>query len=218
MILDFRNSVAQTKVSYTLSWAKGTSSYAEDVYSRYYRENPDTSIIPPATEYNLDFDQRHRIFVQGLINMPWKTRVYILGYFGAGFPYTPPGPEGKLEERNILRLPFQKQIDCVFLRSFPIGKFTIEANLEIVNLLNVRNQIAPLSPQIPEAMLRQENYHDYYSVFSDRYHPAADQNHDGLITPKEYYNAIVEINRESEDWVNSYMAPRRGRIGITINF
>lgn len=63
-ILEFTNSRLAGKISYTLSWAQGTSSYAEEVYYRYYYEEFDTTFTPQAIEYNLDFDQRHRIFIQ----------------------------------------------------------------------------------------------------------------------------------------------------------
>ncbi len=215
-IFEFANPIYTGKLSYTLSWARGTSSYAF--------EYADTSISRPATEYPLDFDQRHRVFIQGIVNLPLKTKLYLFGYFGEGFPYTPPGPEGKYEERNILRLPFQKQIDCVLARSFKIGKISLSANLEIINLLDSRYEIAPHYPLIPLEEINKEEFTSYVAIVDSEgaaslyYSPAADQNHDGLITPAESYIAFRELIKATDDWVNAYTAPRRARAGITVMF
>lgn len=217
-ILEYRSSLFTGKISYTLSWAKGTSSYAEEVYREYYEENPDTSFILPATDYYLDFDQRHRIFVQGIFNAPWETKLHVFTYFGNGFPYTPPGPEGKYEERNIVQLPFQRQFDCVVTKSFKIGNLSLNIDFEIVNLLDARYEIAPLLPYIPESEIHYWDFEDYIPFTNQYYHPAADLNHDGLITPLENFIVFREINRETIDWINSYTAPRRARLGITIHY
>ncbi|KPJ73942.1 hypothetical protein AMJ52_02535 [candidate division TA06 bacterium DG_78] len=207
-VLEFHNAIFTGKFSYTLSYARGTSSYAE--------EYTDTNFIPPATDYYLDFDQRHRIFLQGIINTPWQTKLHLFAYFGNGFPYTPPGPEGEYEGRNIEQLPFQRQIDCVLSRSFKIGRISLEATIEILNLLDARYEISPLLPF--DSDVHMWEFSDYISITDEYYHPAADLNHDGLITPYEYFVVYKEINRESIDWVNCYTAPRRLRIGVTIHY
>ncbi len=218
-ILDFSNPLFTGKVSYTLSWSKGTSSYALEVYERRFI---DPEFIPPAREYYLDFDQRNRFFIQGVINLPLQTYLHLFGYFGDGFPYTPPGPEGKYEERNILRLPFQKQIDCVISKSLHIGRISFNASFEIINLLDVRYEIAPHYPLIPLELIKKEDFESDTLVYIDlnnRYYaPSADNNHDGLITPAEEYINFRGLIEASDDWVNAYTAPRRGRIGITIRF
>jgi outer membrane receptor protein involved in Fe transport len=215
-ILEFTTSLFTGKVSYTISWARGTSSYAEEVYYRYYYENPDTSIVPPATEYNLDFDQRHRIFVQGIVQLPLQTQLYLFGYFGNGFPYTPPGPEGKYEDRNIVLLPFQRQIDCIFSKSLRIAGLTCNLNLEIINLLDTRYQIAPYFSLFRD--INPNDFTNYISITSSYYSPAADLDHDGLITPYEEYTAFRLLSEASVDWANAFTSPRRARIGISIAF
>jgi outer membrane receptor protein involved in Fe transport len=217
-IVDFKTAEFSGKVSYTLSWARGTSSYAQEVYDRYYYQNPDTTYTPPAQLYNLDFDQRHRFFIQGIVNLPWQSTLNIFTYFGNGFPYTPPGSEGKLNERNITLFPFQKQVDCVIVKPLRIGKISVIANLEIVNVLDVRNEITFHSMFIPLSSVHPENFHDYYTLTMAYYHPAADFNHDGLITPEEEYTAYVALVKATDDWVNAYTAPRRARIGVSVNF
>jgi len=216
-IFDFKDELFSGKVSYTLSWARGTSSYADEVYYRYYSENPDTTIIPPQQEYYLDFDQRHRIFIQGVVNIPLQTKLYLFSFIGNGFPYTPPGPEGKYRERNISRLPFQRQIDCVVSKLFKVGKLSANINLEIVNLLDTRYEIAYHGTLVPLEAVHPWDFNDFMSIREPYYHPAADLNHDGLITPYEEYTAYRESVKATDDWVNAYSSPRRARIGININ-
>jgi hypothetical protein len=223
MIIECANSLFAGKMSYTLSWAKGTSSYAEEVYDILdWYEIYDT-ITYHAEEYYLNFDQRHRIFVQGVINLPQQTKLHIFGYLGSGFPYTPPGEEGITEERNALRLEFQKQVDCVLSKSFRIGRFSLDLNLEILNLLGERYQIRWHGPLIPYAGLDYQDFYRYYFnhiyyVINRKYSPPADENHDGIITPREQYNAFLGLVSESDDWVNSYSAPRRARLGLSLAF
>jgi outer membrane receptor protein involved in Fe transport len=217
-ILEFATSIFAGKVSYTLSWARGTSSYAEDIYFWYFVQNPEDTTPPPATEYWLDFDQRHRIFIQGIIPLPLQTQMYLFGYFGEGFPYTPPGPEGQYEERNVERLPFQAQIDAVILKSLKLGRFSFNISVELMNLFDARYEIAPHFPATPYENIDPGDFTSYISLQSSYYSPGSDLNHDGLITPYERYTSFLALIDASDDWVNAYTAPRRARIGVTINF
>lgn len=217
-ILAFSNSLFNGKISYTLSWARGTSSYAKEVWERRYI---DPEFTPATEEYDLDFDQRHRIFIQGVVKLPLQTNLYLFGYLGDGFPYTPPGPEGKFEERNILRLPFQKQFDCVISKSVKFNKFSLTINLEVINLFDQRYEVTPHFPVIPVESIKKEDFeHDppYIDIHSSYYNPGADGNHDGLIEPSEEFINFRELISWTDDWVNAYTAPRRARLGISINF
>lgn len=214
-ILDFETTVFTGKVSYTLSWARGSSSYAEEVYRQYAYGELDTAATPPLQEYNLDFDQRHRVFVQGGFNLPFDSRLFVFGYFGQGFPYTPPSPEGKTEERNVLRLDFQREIDCVFTKSLNIGNLALNAYIEVINLLDVRYALGYHYPLIPYEDIIPWEF-DTYSFQSSYYSPAADLNHDGLITPTEQVVGYRELARQTDDWVNVNSAPRRARIGFEV--
>jgi len=217
-ILAFSNSLFNGKISYTLSWARGTSSYAKEVWERRYI---DPEFTPATEEYDLDFDQRHRIFIQGVVKLPLQTNLYLFGYLGDGFPYTPPGPEGKFEERNILRLPFQKQFDCVISKSVKFNKFSLMINLEVINLFDQRYEVTPHFPVIPVESIKKEDFeHDppYIDIHNSYYNPGADGNHDGLIEPSEEFINFRELISWTDDWVNAYTAPRRARLGISINF
>lgn len=207
-ILEFANSIFIGKISYTLSWTKGSSSYAS--------EYVDPEIPKPIEEYYLDFDQRHRFFIQGSAQLPWRAQLFIFGYFGNGFPYIPPGPEGKYEERGVLRLPTQTQIDCVLSKSFNLSRLAFKVSLEVLNLLDERYLIAPHAPLIP-ALPRWE-FTNYYTYENPYYHPAADANHDGLITPSEEYDAYTGVYHASDDWVNAYSSPRRARVALQVSF
>jgi outer membrane receptor protein involved in Fe transport len=207
-IVEFSNSIFAGKVSYTLSYTKGTSSYAS--------EYADTELTQPVEMYYLDFDQRHRIFIQGMIRLPLNTQLYLFGYFGNGFPYIPPGPEGKFEERGILRLPSQKQIDCAFSKSFHFGVTALTLNLEILNLLDERYLLTTHGPLIRERAPSEFIYfHDYENRY---YSPAADANHDGLITPLEEYEAYDAARHATDDAVNAYSSPRRARLAVGVSF
>jgi outer membrane receptor protein involved in Fe transport len=211
------------KISYTLSWSRGTSSYAEEVYDIYDWYEDYSTVTYSAEEYYLDFDQRHRIFIQGMVNLPLQTQLHLFGYFGTGFPYTPWGEEGKTEERNVLRFEFQKQLDCVLSKSFRIGKISLNVNMEIINVLGERFQIRTHGLLIPwDSIHYVDFYRQYYShtydLPSKYYTPAADKNHDGLITAQEQYVAFLGLVAESDDWVNAYSAPRRARVGISVSF
>jgi outer membrane receptor protein involved in Fe transport len=207
-ILEFVNSVFTGKISYTLSWTKGSSSYAG--------EYVDPEIPKPLEEYYLDFDQRHRFFIQGSAQLPLQTRFYLFGYFGNGFPYIPPGPEGKYEERGILRLPSQKQIDCVLSKSFNLARLSFNVSIEVLNLLDERYIITPHAPLIDE--MQRWQFTHYYTFENPYYNPAADANHDGIITPTEEYEAYDAAYHATDDWVNSFSPPRRARVALQVSF
>ncbi len=208
-ILEYSNNIFSGKISYTLSWARGTSSYAG--------EYADTAISRPATEYYLDFDQRHRFFIQGGLNAPFGTNVFILAYFGNGFPYTPPGYLGKYEERNIFHLPFQRQIDCVIAKHFNLNRISFSVQMEVINLLDQRYAVAPHYTLMPIENVRADDFNDYIPITNPYYNPAADLNHDGVMTPYEIYYSFRQLIIATDDWVAAYTAPRRARIGATIN-
>jgi outer membrane receptor protein involved in Fe transport len=209
LIYDFAVPLFTGKISYTLSWTKGTSSYAG--------EYAESTFSQPLMDYYLDFDQRHRVFVQGCLKLPLDANVFLYGYFGNGFPYTPPGPEGKFEERNIATLDFQRQLDCMLSKNIRIGHVNANINLELINIFDVRYEVTPHYPAVPLEKIVPWEYTDFYSIASSYYRPGADLNHDGLIIPYEEYYSTREFYRATDDWVNAYSAPRRARLGVSIN-
>lgn len=216
-IVELQNPLFTGKVSYTLSWARGTSSYAEEVYDLYdWLESYDT-LTYYAQEYYLDFDQRHRIFIQGTTELPLETKFYLFGYLGVGFPYTPPGEEGQTEERNALRHEFQKQFDCAITKSFRLGTLTINSSIEIVNIFNTIYQISEHSPLL--GPVDTFGFMHEYSFLNKRFYvPSADINHDGWLTKIEQRDAFNALSAGLEDSVNAYSAPRKIRAGLSIAF
>jgi outer membrane receptor protein involved in Fe transport len=217
-IVDLSNRIISGKISYSLSWARGTSSYASHVLNYYIQNGLDTIFTIPNQEYSLDFDQRHRFFIQGIITLPQNFQANLFCFFGSGYPYTPPGLEGKTADYNISRMTFRRQIDLVLSRGFKKGRFTINANLELINLLDLRYQLKPVITMIPLDDVRIEDFKDYISLIQGLYHPAADFNHDGFISPREYYIATRKLLSENSNYIEAYSSPRRARIGLTINF
>jgi hypothetical protein len=62
-----------------------------------------------------------------------------------------------------------------------------------------------------------EDFKDYISITNPYYSPAADFNHDGIITPYETFHSFRNLIIATDDWVAAYTAPRRARIGIAIS-
>lgn len=222
-IVEFSYPIFTGRVSYTLSWSRGTSSYAEEVYDIYDWYEDYNTLVYVAEEYYLDFDQRHRIFIQGTANLPLQAELHLFGYFGTGFPYTPWGEEGKTEERNVLRFEFQKQLDCVLSKTFKVGSFALNINLEVINVLGERFQIRTHGALIDWENIHyteffRQYYERIYDITNKCYSPAADKNHDGLITAREQYDAFIGLVSESDDYVNAYSAPRRARLGLSVVF
>jgi outer membrane receptor protein involved in Fe transport len=219
-IVELQNSFFTGKISYTLSWARGTSSYAEEVYDLYnWLESYDT-LTYFAQEYYLDFDQRHRIFIQSISKLPLEVKFYLFGYLGVGFPYTPPGAEGQTEERNALRHEFQRQFDCAITKSFRIGMLKLNMSLEVINIFNTIYQIKEYGPLIPLEYIDITDFHSDTFNFQNRrgYVPGADMNHDGWLFPEEQMEAFRALAADMEDSINAYSAPRKIRAGLSITF
>ena len=83
-------------------------------------------------------------------------------------------------------------------------------------ILNHQYEITPHFPLIREPQL--SDFDDYITFHSDYYNPAADANHDGVIAPFEDYWSYVAIREATDDIVYATSAPRRMRIGISLNY
>jgi hypothetical protein len=143
----------------------------------------------------------------------------VFAYLGVGFPYTPPGSEGHTEERNILRQEFQKQCDCVLSKSFEIGKISLSANMEIINIFNVIYKLREHYPLIPVESVDILDFRDTLSLADRKYYaPPEDKNHDGLLTREEQVEAFQAFAADMEDSVNAYTSPRRVRVGVSLTF
>ncbi len=216
-ILDVKNKWFTGKLSYTLSWTRGTSSYAEE-WADYYLA--DTGFIPPTHDFYLAFDQRHRIFIQGTINLPAQAQFHIFGYLGNGFPYTPAGLDNdeKIFLHNAFRMPFRRQFDGMVTKTFRFGRTLVQLNLEALNLLDLRYELGIHGPWMSLDDLQRSDYYYFIDIHKGQYNPAADFNHDGMIQPPEYYKALTDLIKDGDAWFAAYSSPRRARLGITVSF
>ena len=216
-ILEVSNKWFTGKFSYTLSWSRGTSSYAEE-WAEYYLA--DTGFVPPTHDFYLDFDQRHRIFLQGTLNLPAQSQFHIFCYFGNGFPYTPAGLDkaDNIYLHNTFQMPFRRQIDGTVTKSFRFGRTSVQLNLEALNLLDMRYELGLHGPWMSLDALQRTDYYYFIDIQKGQYSPAADFNHDGMIQPPEYYKALTDLIKNGDMWFAAYSSPRRARLGISLSF
>jgi hypothetical protein len=231
------------RLSYTLSFARGTSSYANQSYYDFILRGATV----PAVEYPLDFDQRNRFFLQLNASIPEgvtsvrainavldSLNLHLLGYLGNGFPYSPPGGKGDPATWNTRVGPWRTSIDAVASKGWNLGRLRLELVAEVLNLLDVRD-IMYVYPETgrPDDDGQRFYYYDFEFVRADTltcprwfgqpgYDAQLDPNHDGFVSPDEaqwveYWRA-AEHHRAVVDWVNNYGPPRRARLGFNLSF
>jgi outer membrane receptor protein involved in Fe transport len=238
LIADVRTAWLATRVSYTLSFARGTSSSANEDYYEFLRRG-DTA---PAVEHTLDFEQRHRAFVQVDLKPPenptkakWLNSVMsdvqlrLLGYVGTGYPYSPPGGKGDPATWNTRLGPVRSNVDAVVTKGLRFGPVKVDLVAEVLNLLDIRDvmYVYPATGRPdddgevvdyfdPTFQMRPDTVATWWGC--SQYRPAADANHDGYITNYEEYRSAYLYHKAAIDWVNNYGPPRRARLGFTISF
>jgi outer membrane receptor protein involved in Fe transport len=243
LIVELRRAWFDAKLSYTLSFARGTSSYANQAYYEFIQRG----IIVPAVEYTLDFEQRNRFFVQADATVPekatgtrWLDAVldslgcHVLGYAGNGFPYSPPGGKGDPATWNTYTGPWRSNIDAVLNKPVKLGRVRIDLVAEVLNLLDIRDilYVYPATGS-PIDDGQRFYYYDFEFVRSDtsvtpqwfgngNYDPGRDPNHDGYVTRDEAqfaeYARVVAYHKAKIDWINNYGPPRRARLGFSVGF
>jgi outer membrane receptor protein involved in Fe transport len=235
LIIDVRQTWFALRVSYTLSFARGTSSYANQAYYEFIQQG-DTA---PQVEYALDFDQRNRFFLQlDAVVPPRLTRwrpldflldsigVHLLGYLGNGFPYSPPGGKGDPQTWNTELKPWRSNVDASLSKGFRLGPVRLDLVVEVLNVLDIRDvmNVYPATG-LPDDDGVLVDYTDFYRTaaqamrFGDAdYDPRRDYNHDGYINQYEDYMSTYLYHRATIDWVNNYGPPRRARLGVELAF
>ncbi|MBM3315646.1 TonB-dependent receptor, partial [candidate division WOR-3 bacterium] len=232
-IVETRTDWLAAKLSYTLSSARGTSSYANEAYYEFI-ERGDTA---PMVEYTLDFDQRNRFFCQvdatvpaGLTGAGWadllldSIGLHLLGYLGNGFPYSPPGGKGDPQTWNTELKPWRSNVDAALSKQLRLGPLRLAVVAEVLNVLDIRDvmNVYPATG-LPDDDGVQVNYPDFYRTaqqamrFGDPdYDPRRDYNHDGYINQYEDFMSTHLYHRATIDWVNNYGPPRRARLGVEL--
>jgi len=237
-IVEVRKNWLDVKLSYTLSYARGTSSYANEAFNEFIGQGETV----PAVEYTLDFDQRNRFFLQADATVPeeatgtkWLDAVldslgcHLLGYVGNGFPYSPPGGKGDPATWNTYAGPWRSNVDAVLTKPVRIGPVRIDLVAEILNLLDIRDVLyvypATGSPIADGERLTLFDF-EFARVpgwFGEgNYNPVLDENHDGYMSADEAqyvgYHQVAEFHKAKIDWINNYGPPRRARLGFTVGF
>lgn len=235
LIGEVRRAWATARLSYTLSWARGTSSYANEAYYEFIQRG-DTA---PMVEYALDFDQRNRFFGQldltfppGLSGAGWlagvadSLGVHLLAYTGNGFPYSPPGGKGDPATWNTRLKPWRSNVDAALTKPVRLGRLGISLVVEVLNVLDIRDimNIYPATGRPNDDGITVD-FADFYRP-ADRamrfldadYDPRRDVNKDGYITQFEDYRSACLYHRATIDWVNNYGPPRRARLGFQVFF
>ncbi|MEO0078226.1 MAG: TonB-dependent receptor, partial [candidate division WOR-3 bacterium] len=242
-IADLRQNWFSTRLSYTLSFARGTSSYANQAYYDFILRGATV----PAVEYPLDFDQRNRFFLQLDATLPRPATglrvfdavldslgLHLLGYLGNGFPYSPPGGKGDPATWNTRIGPWRSNVDAVLGKGWSMGRLRLDLVVELLNILDRRDimYVYPATGR-PDDDGTYFYYYDFEFVRSDTmtcprwfgqpgYDPQLDANHDGFVSPDEaqwmeYWRAR-EHHKAVVDWVNNYGPPRRARLGFSVYF
>ena len=110
-----------SELSYSLSMARGTESYATEWYYERYRYGIDPitgqEMVPPKTDYYLDFDERHTVKADLTLQFPHDFSAAILRdfqgtllfTFGSGLPYSvrelKTGPQQRADHRRRIFRP-----------------------------------------------------------------------------------------------------------------
>ena len=236
-IFEVRRDWLAAKLSYTLSYAIGTSSYANEHYNEFIRQGDTVRMV----EYPLDFDQRNRFFAQVDVVAPehgsgvgWLDAivadggVHLLGYLGNGFPYTEPQEKRDPTTWNTHLSPWRSNVDAVVTKGLHFGRVQFDLVAEVLNVLDIRDilYVYPSSGK-PNTDYLEPNRADplFWRTgpnamrFGDAdYDPRRDFNHDGHLTPDEEFRSTYAYHKASIDWVNNYGPPRRVRFGIEVNW
>jgi outer membrane receptor for ferrienterochelin and colicin len=130
-------------LDYTYMEAKGTSSDSRDAYNDISAgKSPRVALV------NLAWDQPHAVnFVANYTKESWN--VTLVGTLNSGFPYTPEftrseavgGTSFSGLKENSERKPTTINFDLRVSKTFALGDFRFQANLDITNLFDTRNAL-----------------------------------------------------------------------------
>ena len=206
------------RLTYSYMLAKGNSSSAYEGYYNYITDDVDT--VMPVQEYPLAFDQRHTLTLHLDYRAPrdWKGRLFGLtipgawglnlsGNYGSGLPYTiTDNVTGvRVGGINEARLPSKYTVDLRFNKDIYLGRSDdrfFSFFVEVDNLFNRRNVL------------------DVYTNTGKpddeglRYDLTADPDGDGPYTAED----VNRLYRLLAMDPTHYSAPRRFRVGLSLNF
>lgn len=232
------------RLSYGLSIARGTASYAYEWYYERYRYGVDPvtgeEMEPPRRDYALEFDERHNAkfsigcdFPSDFAFIPLRMfNLSILLNYGSGLPYSP-REVGRLNagrikaERNSARMPSRFTVDLNAAKYFHFSKIKLGITCIVTNLLDAEVvQWVYGHTGRPDDDGYIVNYSpanwvldpDVTLLNISKYNPVRDINHDGYISDEEEY---VAYKLAYLDFVNNpanYGPPRQIKIGLVFEF
>lgn len=232
------------RVSYGLSLARGTASYAYEWYYERYRYGVDPvtgeEMEPPRRDYALEFDERHNAKISVGCDFPEDFAAVLLRQFnasvlfnyGSGLPYTPRevrrlNAGRPTAERNSARMPARFTADLNTAKYLKVGKFRLGLTCVVTNLFD--NEVVQWvygATGLPD----DDGYIGTYSpanwvldpdvtlLNTGKYNPVRDVNHDGYITDTEEY---IAYKLAYLDFVNNpvnYGPPRQIKVGLVFEF
>ncbi|MDO9068651.1 MAG: TonB-dependent receptor, partial [Deltaproteobacteria bacterium] len=231
--------------SYTLSMARGSSSYVWEVYTTNY--NAGTEDWVPKQDYFLEFDQRHSLSASLSVGLDKGDGPKIFGIrplemlnanissnAGSGYPYTKSDVDGKaLELNNSSRMPWTFSTDMRVSRDFQVWRLSPSVFMEIDNLFNNQSIAAVYSAtgKAEDDGRLAAGELDVYAIPISRYYAngqpnplystKADLNRDDFVSPEEHFLAAVKAHDELQrHGLNSFPfgISRRIKIGMSISF
>lgn len=232
------------RVSYGLSLARGTASYAYEWYYERYRYGVDPvtgeEMEPPRRDYALEFDERHNAKISVGCDFPEDFASVLLRQFnasllfnyGSGLPYTPRevrrlNAGRPTAERNSARMPARFTADLNAAKYVKVGKFRLGLTCVVTNLFD--NEVVQWvygATGLPDddgyiATYSPANWvldPDVSLLNTGKYNPVRDVNHDGYITDTEEY---IAYKLAYLDFVNNpvnYGPPRQIKVGLVFEF
>jgi len=232
------------RLSYGLSIARGTASYAYEWYYDRYRYGVDPvtgeELEPPRRDYALEFDERHNAKLSFGFDFPADfnfipLRLFnlsVLLNYGSGLPYSP-REVGRLNagrltaERNSARMPPRFVVDLNAAKYVNFGKMKFGVTCVVTNLLATEvvqwvyghtgrpDDDGYIVSYSPANWVLDP---DVTLLNSSKYNPVRDLNHDGYITDSEEY---ISYKMAYLDFVNNpanYGAPRQIKVGVVFEF
>lgn len=212
------------KIVYTLSQAKGTSSYGTQAYYDYIANVPVDPVtgeaVPmPKSDYPLEFDRRHLLNAEINYRVPDQTGpkmgdIYPLHNLNvnstttvaSGLPYTKRNTSQLIVgEVNGERMPWTWSTDLNIKKEFKIMKLTYALFVEITNLLDIRN----VQNVYPETGKTDDNLKlSTYDGYVSSTWPTADIPGDSMPSDYGKYDERRDLNNDGwltrSEWYESY--------------
>jgi len=212
------------KLVYTLSEAKGTSSYGTQAYYDYIANVPVDPVtgepVPmPKSDYPLEFDRRHLASAEVNFNIPDKTgpifgtvyplqnlNINTVTTMGSGLPYTKRNTSQLIiGEVNGERMPWTWSADLKIEKQFKQWNLNYSLFAEITNLFNTKN----VENVYPETGKTDDNMKlSTFDGYMSSTWPSSDIPGDSMPSTYSKYDERRDFNHDGwitkEEWYDSY--------------